>query len=206
MYIIWINFHYSVVTHLSLHIFSDDSFFVQVESSVRIFQPNSLCHSFHLFSFVFITFFFFNSFLISLLGTLTVNVSVLLLSLASPDESSLVSLSLLFVIANFPSHLHFISLSVEIWGWISSSTTMVRPPTAILERIQFRLRVLECNSSLQWHLATWHIFHHAWRLQRSNCTNAFRPKNLQKWNHQLSNEVRAKDSFYTTISCSSHIC
>lgn len=55
-----------------------------------------------LVSFLFFSFLSFYALLFnSIAGTLTVNVSVLLLSLASPDESSLVSVVLVHLIINF---------------------------------------------------------------------------------------------------------
>jgi hypothetical protein len=126
-------------------------------------------------------------------GTLTVNVSVLLLSLASPDESSLVSFFFPLICCEMSwRHSSPLCSPLEIRSGILAATTMVRPETEICKSIAIRLS--ECNTSSRGYLAARHLLHHARRLQGSPHTDAFCLKNLSQRHNQLSDEVRNKSS------------
>lgn len=108
-----------------------------------------------------------------LAGTLKVNVSVLLLSLASPDESSLVSLcetskrSLEHFSLNFLLSFHSMrvySECAEIRSGIFAPTAVVRSETKLCESIIIRLS--QCNTSQRRNVAARHVLYHAWWFQR----------------------------------------
>jgi hypothetical protein len=145
---------------------------------------SSLCHffcQFLLFNFLIFLFLstslrrnfcreiFYNNKVKLISGTLTVNVSVLLLSLASPDESSLVSFTSCFQLSirKLQYQCRFILkpflypyFSPEIRSWIFAATTMVRSETEICKSIAIWL--FECNTSSWRYLAARHVFHNAW--------------------------------------------
>lgn len=81
-----------------------------------------------------------------------------------------------------------INIISEIRGGISAPTAMVWSETEVRESIA--LWISKCHSSSRGHLAARHVLYHAWWLQRSHHTNAFRLKNLSQRNNQLFDEVR----------------
>lgn len=116
-------------------------------------------------------------------GTLTVNVSVLLLSLASPDESSLVGVILgreLFIVASSTNScssclfsilvLFFFSLSpsslsnhrTEIRGRVSAAAAVVRSAAPVRQPVP--VRVSQRDTPPRRHLVTGYVLHHARRL------------------------------------------
>lgn len=122
-------------------------------------------------------------------GPLLVNVSVLLLSLASPDESSLVKHSTLIRLhaAVHVSSFVFFPPRIEVRGGVFTATTMVRPSAAVLEPEQVRLS--ERHSPPRRHLGAGHVFHHARRLQSFANTGALFPADLPKRQRTLFDEV-----------------
>jgi len=120
---------------------------------------------------------------------LLVNVSVLLLSLASPDESSLVKEGKTKV-RQFSTRVlkcFCYRFRLEVWGGISATTAMVRPASTVLEPEPIRFP--ERHTPSRRHLVTGHVFHHARRFQNVANTGTLFAEDLQKRQRTLSDEV-----------------
>lgn len=142
--------------------------------------------------------------LLRISGTLTVNVSVLLLSLASPDESSLVSIPHLCtwkcvcvcvsgarmwcIYLTKKTRFHHRVNVIEIRGGVPAAATMVRSAFALSQSLA--VRVPERHPPSREHMAARHVFHHARRLQGADCTDAFCAAHLSQRHDQLLDEVR----------------
>lgn len=75
----------------------------------------------------------------------------------------------------------------EIRSRISTAAAMVRSTATVCKSIA--VWIFKCHSSSRGDLAARYVFHHAWRLQGSDYTDAFRATNLSQRHNQLSDEV-----------------
>lgn len=101
--------------------------------------------------------------------------------------NSLTAIKCLHFFSHFLLFVYSSFFFIEIRSRISTTAAMVWSTATVCKSIA--IWIFKCYPSSWGHLAPWYVFHHAWRFQGSDYSDAFCATNLSQRHNKLPNEV-----------------